>query len=174
MAGLVVKPVPATNSHLAALRDLLIETVASGGSVSFMYPLAPDAAEAFWRNAFAAADAGERIILGAFDGDRLAGTVSLHLVGTPNQPHRAEIAKLMTAVAYRGKGVATQLMQAVQALALQHGRTHLLLDTASDSNAVSLYEKLGFIRAGEVPDFALTPHGVLTGTIFFWKPLRAE
>ena len=80
----------------AALRDLLVETVANGGSVSFMHPLAPEVADAFWEESLAAAARDERIILGAFDGECLLGTVTLRLDCPPNQPHRAEIAKLMT------------------------------------------------------------------------------
>lgn len=167
-----IKPVSAGSAHISALRDLLIETVASGGSVGFMHPLEPTDAEQFWLNALASAEKGERIILGAFDGDILAGTVSLLFVQAPNQPHRAEIGKLMTSLIYRGQGVATLLMQSAETLALEHGRMHLMLDTASDGGAVSLYERLGFNRAGEVPDFALKPQGGLTGTVYFWKHLR--
>ncbi|MCF7644923.1 GNAT family N-acetyltransferase [Bacillus subtilis] len=167
-----IRPVSSTPAQLTMLCNLLIETVASGGSVSFLHPLEPADAENFWRDVLESADQGERIILGAYDGERLAGTVSLVLVQTPNQPHRAEISKLMTSVDYRGQGVATLLMQAAEALARDHKRTHLVLDTASDSNAVSLYEKLGFLRAGEIPDFALNPFGELTGTIIFWKNLN--
>lgn len=89
------------------LADLLIETVAAGGSVSFMHPLSPDAAHEFWRKSLAAAARGERAVLGAWDGKTLAGTVTLLLDCPPNQPHRAEIAKLMTRLDYRGKGIAS-------------------------------------------------------------------
>ncbi|MDR0253634.1 MAG: GNAT family N-acetyltransferase [Brucellaceae bacterium] len=172
MTAIEIRPVPFDDMTIAMLRDLLVETVASGGSVSFMHPLQPEQAEQFWRNVLQSAEQGERIVLGAYDGEKLAGTVSLVLVQTPNQPHRAEISKLMTSVAYRGQGVASFLMRKAEALAAEHGRTHLMMDTASDSNAVSLYERLGFIRAGEIPDFALNPFGELTGTILFWKSLK--
>lgn len=171
MPVFAIKPVSATPEHIAALSDLLIETVASGGSVSFMHPLERQEAMSFWRNAFASAAQDERIILGAFDGYRLAGTVSLLLIQAANQLHRAEIGKLMTAVNYRGQGIATLLMQAAESMALDHGRTHLMLDTATDGGAAPLYVKLGFSLAGEIPDFALKPHGGLTGTLFFWKRL---
>src|SRR6185295_12012075 len=85
----------------AMLSEILIETVANGGSVSFMHPLSPEAAEAFWSNSLSAADRGERIILGAFNGESLIGTVTLLLDLPPNQPHRAEIAKMMTRVSHR-------------------------------------------------------------------------
>lgn len=174
MPFFVIKPVSATPENIAALSDLLIETVASGGSVSFMHPLERQEATDFWRNAFASAAQGERFILGAYEGDRLAGTVSLFLIQAANQLHRAEIGKLMTSVNYRGQGVATLLMQSAETMALEHGRTHLMLDTATDGGAAPLYERLGFTLAGEIPNFALKPHGGLTGTLFFWKSLSAE
>ena len=87
----------------------------------------------------------------------------------PNQPHRAEIAKLMTRQSYRNRGVATALMQAAETLAAQRGRTLLTLDTATDGGASRLYERLGFTLAGVIPDYALKPHGGLTGTMIYWK-----
>lgn len=158
---------------VAALADLIIETVAQGGSVSFMHPLAPEAATAFWTASLAAADRGERIVLGAFDGDLLVGTVTLLLDCPPNQPHRGEIAKMMTRVSYRGRGIARSLMEVAEQLAIDNGRTLLTLDTAEEEGAAGLYDKLGFQRTGVIPDFALKPHGGLTGTIIYWKRIGA-
>ena len=151
------------------LADLLNETVANGGSVSFMHPLAPGAATAFWDSAFAAAARGERVILGAWSEDTLVGTVTLLLDCPPNQPHRAEIAKLMTRLDWRGRGIATALMQAAETLAVERGRTLLTLDTATEGGASGLYERLGFTLAGVIPDYALKPQGGLTGTMIYWK-----
>ena len=153
----------------AMLSRILIETVASGGSVSFMYPLAPETADAFWESSLAAAARGERIVLGAWDGDRLIGTVSLLLNCPPNQPHRAEIAKLMTCPSHRGRGIATQLMNVAEEMAVEWNRSLLVLDTATEEGASGFYEKLGYTLAGEIPDYALKPHGGLTGTLIFWK-----
>lgn len=158
---------------ISALADLLIQTVANGGSVSFMHPLKPQAASAFWETSLAAADRGERIILGVYDDAVLIGTVTLHLDCPPNQPHRAEIAKLMTRTSHRGRGIARALMLAAENMAADHGRTLLTLDTASDGGAAGLYEGLGFQKAGEIPDYALKPHGGLTGTIIYWKRIGA-
>jgi ribosomal protein S18 acetylase RimI-like enzyme len=155
----------------AMLADLLVETVASGGSVSFMHPLAPAAAEAFWRGALAAADRGERIVFGAWDGEALVGTVTLLLDLPPNQPHRAEIAKMMTRVSHRGRGIATALLRAAEAAAVEKGRSLLVLDTATDGGAAGLYERQGFTLTGEIPDYALKPLGGLTGTLLYWKRL---
>ncbi|WP_027051191.1 GNAT family N-acetyltransferase [Mesorhizobium erdmanii] len=166
-----LSPSPETLTHLA---DLLVETVAAGGSVSFMHPLAPGAASAFWEKSLAAAARGERMVLGAWDGTVLVGTVTLLLDCPPNQPHRAEIAKLMTSVEYRGRGVGTRLMRAAERLAVDKGRTLLVLDTATDEGASGLYERLGFTLAGEIPDYALKPHGGLTGTLIYWKRIGAS
>ena len=154
---------------IAALSDLLVEVVANGGSVSFMHPLAPDVAAAFWKDSLARAAAGGRVVLGAWDGDDLMGTVTLDLATPPNQPHRAEIAKMMTRVAHRHRGVATALMHAVEVMAIERGRTLLVLDTAVEDGASKLYEKLGFQLTGVIPDYALKPHGGLTGTMIYWK-----
>src|SRR6516225_709336 len=114
----------------SALSELLVETVASGGSVSFMHPLPLETAEAFWRDSLAAAERGERVVLGAFDGKNLVATVTLLLGLPPNQPHRAEIAKMMTRLSHRHRGIATALLDAAETLAREHGRTLLVLDTA--------------------------------------------
>lgn len=169
MSPFEIKPLTATPQICAALATLLAETVAHGGSVGFMHPLAPDAARTFWEGALASAARGERIVLGAFDGAELAGTVTLLLDCPPNQPHRAEIAKMMTRLSYRNRGVATALLHAAEALAVQHGRTLLVLDTATEDGASGLYEKMGFMLAGEIPDYAQKPHGGLTGTRIYWK-----
>jgi ribosomal protein S18 acetylase RimI-like enzyme len=153
----------------AMLADLLVETVASGGSVSFMHPLAPETAAGFWAGALAAAERGERVIFGAWDGDALVGTVTLLLDLPPNQPHRAEIAKMMTRVSHRGRGVATALLHAAEAVAAARGRSLLVLDTAKDEGAAGLYQRQGFSLAGEIPDYALKPRGGLTSTLIYWK-----
>ena len=169
MSSIEIKVLTRDAATEATLADMLIETVAAGGSVSFMHPLSRQAARAFWDNSLTAAEAGERAVLGAWDGDVLVGTVTLLLDFPDNQPHRAEIAKLMTRVEHRGKGVASRLMRAAETLAVEKGRTLLVLDTATEEGASGLYEKLGFTLTGEIPDFALKPHGGLTGTLIYWK-----
>ena len=95
--------------------------------------------------------------------------MSLLLDCPPNQPHRAEIAKMMTRVSHRGRGVATALDAGRRAIAVARGRTLLTLDTAAEEGASGLYERLGFTLAGDIPDYALKPHGGLTGTMIYWK-----
>lgn len=155
------------------LSEMLIEVVANGGSVSFMHPLALEAADAFWEGSLAAASRGERVILGAFDGESLIGTVTLLLDYPPNQPHRAEIAKLMTRISHRGRGVAKALLQAAEQIAIERGKTLLVLDTATDGGAAKLYEGLGYKLVGEIPDYALKPLGGLTGTMIYCKRVGA-
>jgi ribosomal protein S18 acetylase RimI-like enzyme len=154
-----------------SLSDILVEVVAGGGSVSFMHPLAVDAAARFWNQSLAAAERGERIVLGLFEDDVLAGTVTLLLDCPPNQPHRAEIAKLMVRPSHRGRGYARALLIEAEARAVAAGRTLLVLDTATDGGAMGLYESLGFVPAGIIPDYALKPHGGFTGTMIYWKKL---
>ena len=171
-----IKPLTDIPPVRRQLSSLLIDTVANGGSVSFMHPLAPEAADAFWLDALAAAAAGKRLILGAFEGESLIATVTLLLDCPPNQPHqphRAEIAKLMTAIGHRGQGVARALMIEAEHQAAARGRTLLVLDTATDGGASRLYEGLGYQYAGTIPDYALKPHGGLTGTMLYWKRLVA-
>ena len=174
MSTIEINELRASSTTRAMLGGLLIETVANGGSVSFMHPLQPEAAEAFWSNSLAAATRGERMVLGAWDGKRLVGTVTLLLDCPPNQPHRAEIAKLMTCLSHRGRGVAVSLMQAAENMAVKRGRTLLVLDTATDGGASMLYERLGFTLTGEIPDYALKPHGGLSGTKIYWKRIGAR
>ena len=172
MADIQIKALKSSPDIYAALSEMLIETVAHGGSVSFMHPLSETAAETFWSNALNAADRGERIILGAFDGDALIGTVTLLLDLPPNQPHRAEIAKMMTRVSHRHRGIATALLREAEAIALAHKRWLLVLDTAEDDGAAGLYERMGFKLTGLIPHYALKPHGGLTGTLIYWKRLQ--
>jgi ribosomal protein S18 acetylase RimI-like enzyme len=171
MSHISIMPLSDSPAVRAALSELLIETVASGGSVSFMHPLPLQAADAFWQQALASAASGERVVLGAFEGEHLIGTVTLLLNLPPNQPHRAEIAKMMTGVSHRHRGVATALMHAAERMAIERGRTLLVLDTAVEDGASKLYEALGFSLTGVIPDYALKPHGGLTGTMIYWKRL---
>ena len=169
MSGIQIKPLSASPKTSEALSALMIEVVANNGSVSFMHPLEPERARAFWDASLAAADRGERIILGAFDGEMLAATVTLLLDCPPNQPHRAEIAKMMTRPSHRHRGIASALLQEAEQLAVHRQRTLLVLDTATIDGAAGLYERHGYTFAGEIPDYALTPFGELTGTRLYWK-----
>lgn len=164
-----IRPLSADDATLARLAQILVETVAAGGSVHFMHPVSVDEAAGYWREALT--DAG-RIVLGGFEAGRLLGTVTLWLDTPPNQPFRGEIWKLMTAPDARGRGVATALMAAAEALATERGRTLLNLDTAVEGGAAELYERLGWTRAGVIPDYAFRPHGGTVGTAIYYKRLE--
>jgi ribosomal protein S18 acetylase RimI-like enzyme len=166
-----IRPLAASDGLIDALAEILVETVANGGSVSFMHPLDPEAAREFWREALAEADAGRRVVLGAWLGADLAGTVTLAPAWQDNQRHRGEIVKLMTRPAFRGRGVARGLMREAEQAAIVRGLTLLTLDTATDGGAAGLYEGAGFSLAGVIPDYALKPLGGLTGTAIYWKRL---
>lgn len=168
---LVIEPITSNAVNIDALASLLVDTVAGGASVSFMHPLSMERARAFWTDALTSAGRGERVVLGGFAEGCLAGTVSLFTDMPENQPHRAEIGKLMTHAAFRHKGVATALMRAAEACARAAGRSLIVLDTSQEGGAAVLYEKLGYQRAGIIPDFAHLPHGGLCGTLIFWKRL---
>jgi ribosomal protein S18 acetylase RimI-like enzyme len=173
MADIDIRALGPSPAIREMLSELLIEAVANGGSVSFMDPLPRETADKFWESALTAAGRGDRIVLGAFDGDLLVGTVTVVLDLSQNQPHRAEIVKMITRISHRGRGVATALLRRAESMALARGRTLLVLDTASDGGAAALYESVGFQLAGEIPDYALKPQGGLTGTKFYWKNLTA-
>ena len=170
--GLEIAPLAPGPDTVAALSRILIEVVADGGSVSFLHPLSGEVAGQFWTRALAAADAGERVVLGARLAGELIGTVTLDLATPQNQAHRADIAKLMTRSGHRGRGAARALMREAERIAAERGRWLLTLDTAEIDGAAGFYERLGYQRAGAIPDYALTPHGKLTSTILYWKRLE--
>ena len=159
-------------SHRAALSDMLIEAVTSGASVSFMHPISRETADGFWDRALAAAARDERVILGSFDGQALVGAVTLLLDCPDNQPHRAEISKMITRLSHRGRGIAIALLREAERLAVERSRTLLVLDTATDGGAAPLYESVGYTLAGVIPDYAYKPYGGLSGTAIYWKALH--
>jgi ribosomal protein S18 acetylase RimI-like enzyme len=174
MVKLTIESLENTPQVRAALTEILIEVVAAGASLHFMHPLKQQDADAFWGGALAAAARGERIILGAWDGSLLAGTVTLQLHCPPNQPHRGEIAKMMTRLSHRGRGIGTALLRAAEDLAVRHRRSLLVLDTARDEGASAFYERQGYRLAGEIPDYAFRPHGAPTATMIYWKRIAEE
>jgi GNAT superfamily N-acetyltransferase len=150
------------------LADVLLDCVEGGASVSFMLPMARETALAFWRKVADGIARGERTLLVAEDAEGIAGTVQLITDMPENQPHRADVAKLLVHRRARGAGIGQRLMEAVEDAAREQGRRVLVLDTASDS-AERLYERLGWQRVGVVPDYALLPDGVLCATTFYYK-----
>jgi ribosomal protein S18 acetylase RimI-like enzyme len=158
-----------TRKRLDELADVLLDCVQGGASVSFMLSLSKDEACGFFAKVANAVANGERILLGAFADSALIGTVQLVLSMPPNQPHRADVAKLLVHRKARGQGAGRSLMEAVEVAGRDAGRTLLVLDTAAGSSAESLYEGMGWNRLGTIPDYALNPDGTPCGTTFFWK-----
>jgi GNAT superfamily N-acetyltransferase len=154
--------------RIRQLADVLLDCVEGGASVSFMLPMARETALSFWRKVADGVARGERTLLVAEDTDGIVGTVQLITDLPENQPHRADVAKLLVHRRARGGGIGQQLMQAVEDAAREQGRRVLVLDTAS-STAERLYERLGWQRVGTVPDYALMPDGELCQTVFYYK-----
>lgn len=157
------------------LSTLLMDAVAGGASVGFLAPLTRAASGEYWRSVETAMAGGLELIVAEEDG-AIAGAVQLSPCPKPNGAHRAEIQKLFVLRGHRGKGLGTRLMAAAEARALALGRTLLVLDTHQGSAAEALYERLGWQRAGVIPDYAASPDGALHGTVFFYKrigPLTA-
>ena len=152
------------------LAALLIDAVESGASVSFMAGLSPGEAEAFWEEAIAGIPTGRTLLFSAFSGAELVGTVLMHPAGKPNQPHRADVAKMLVHRRARRRGIGAALMRAAEDAARAAGKTLLVLDTAS-SDAERLYERLGWTRVGPVPGYALLPDGHPCDTTIFYKPI---
>jgi GNAT superfamily N-acetyltransferase len=159
------------DAQVEALADLLVESVDDGASVGFMYPLEKAKAVAFWQRVADGVGAGERALLVAEDDTGIVGTVHLMLALPENQPHRAELTKMLIHPRARRRGLGAALMVAAEGMARDCGRSLLVLDTVTGSDAERLYARLGWIRVGEIPDFALLSRGGLSGTTVFYKKL---
>jgi GNAT superfamily N-acetyltransferase len=158
------------DAQIDELADVLTDCVEGGASVSFMHPLPRDRAVAFWRRVAQGVAAGERALLVAEDARGLCGTVQLVLDQPENQPHRAELSKMLVHRRARHQGLGAALLRAAEATARECGKTLLVLDTAS-AEAERLYERLGWVRVGTIPGFALLPHGGLCGTTVYYRNL---
>jgi GNAT superfamily N-acetyltransferase len=157
--------------YVSELAAVLVDCVEGGASVSFMPPFGQSEAEEFYRGVAIGVETGTRILLAAFFEGKLVGTVQILTAMPPNQPHRAEIAKLLVTRSARGKGIAHLLMEEAERQAAAAGKTLLMLDTVTGSIAERLYERLNWVKAGVIPNFALFPDGRWTDTSIFWKVL---
>jgi GNAT superfamily N-acetyltransferase len=157
--------------ELSGLCDVLLDCVDGGASVGFLAPLHRGRAEAFWRRVAAGVAAGNRLLLVAEDGDGIVGTVQLVLDLAENQPHRADVTKVLVHRRARRRGVGANLMEAVELAAARLGRSVLVLDTVTGSDADRLYSRLGWQRVGDVPGFALHPDGRPCSTTYFYRHL---
>jgi ribosomal protein S18 acetylase RimI-like enzyme len=160
------------DAQIDELATVLIDCVEGGASVSFMHPLSRERALAFWRRVAQGVAADERALIVAEDARGLCGTVQLVLDQPENQPHRAELSKMLVHRRARRQGLGAALMRAAEAAARDCGKTLLVLDTANDE-AERLYERLGWTRVGVIPDYALLPHGGLCGTTVYYRNLAS-
>ena len=159
-------------AQLQALADVLIDCVEGGASVSFMLPMTRDKALAFWRQVAAGAERGERALLVAQDAQGIVGTVQVILAQPENQPHRADVAKMLVHRRARRQGAGAALMHAAERTARDAGKTLLVLDTADDT-AARLYARLGWQAVGSIPRYALKPAGGECATTVFYRTLDA-
>ncbi len=160
------------DSQIDALADVLIDCVEGGASASFMLPLTRDRALAFWRHVAKGVAAGERALLVAEDEQGICGTVQLIFDLPENQPHRADLAKMLVHRRARRQGLGAALMRAAEESARQCGKTLLVLDAVTDGDAARLYERLGWVRVGDVPNFALMPRGEPCSTTYYYRNLE--
>jgi GNAT superfamily N-acetyltransferase len=157
--------------YVESLAEILMDCVRGGASVSFMASLSKREAESFFEKALESAERGERILLAAFVDSRLLGTVQVLTAMPPNQPHRADIAKLLVHRSARGQGVATLLMRHAEQASHVAGKTLLVLDAVTGGAAEKLYTRLGWTRVGVIPNYALFPDGTPCDTTIFRKDL---
>ena len=159
-------------AQIDALADVLIDCVEGGASVSFMLPISRATATSFWQSVAADVANGDRALIIAEDALGICGTVQLVLDQPENQPHRADVSKMLVHRRARRRGLGEALMQIAEATARECGKTLLVLDTANGT-AERLYERLGWTRVGVIPNFALLPDGAPCDTTFMYRELRA-
>jgi GNAT superfamily N-acetyltransferase len=157
--------------QVESLATVLIDCVEGGASVSFMHPLTRDRAVTFWRRVAQDVATDKRALLVAEDEQGCCGTVQLILDLPENQPHRADLAKLLVHRRARRQGLGAALVRAAETTARECGKTLLVLDAVTDGDAARLYARLGWVRAGDVPNYALMPRGGFCSTTFFYRAL---
>ena len=160
-----------SDAEIDGLAAVLIDCVEGGASVSFMLPLALDRATAFWTKVADDVAAGRRALLVAEDADGICGTVQLVLDLPENQPHRADLAKMLVHRRARRHGLGAALMRAAESMARDCGRTLLVLDAVTGDAGERLYTRLGWTRVGVIPRYALMPDGRYCSTTYFYRDL---
>lgn len=160
-----------SDAAIEGLADVLMDVVEGGASVSFMHPFTRDKAIAFWRGVAKGVAAGERAIVIAEDEQGVCGTAQLILSLPENQPHRADLAKMLVHRRARRRGVGAAILAAAEDVARELRKTLLVLDTASN-DAERLYERGGWTKVGVIPDYALMPDGAFCDTIVYYRRLK--
>ncbi len=173
--GVVIRRALALSSgEIDQLADLLIDCVAGGASIGFMHPLSKERAAEFWTRVAAGVEKGRRAILLAEDDRGICGTVQLVLEMADNQPHRADLVKMLVHSRARRRGLGERLMRGAEDLARSCGKTLLVLDAVTDGDAARLYARLGWVRVGDIPEYALFPDGRVCSTTYFYKKVGAR
>lgn len=157
--------------RLSQLAEVLRDCVEGGASVSFLLPFTQSDAEAFFASLIPSIERNERILLAAFLDNVIVGTLQIILATPPNQPHRAELAKMLVHRRARRKGIAAQLLEQAERTAREAGKTLLNMDTVTGGDAERLYQRHGWTKAGVIPNYALMPDGTPCDTTIFWKQL---
>ena len=164
-----------SDTQVQELAAVLIDCVEGGASVSFMRPLTIERARAFWQRVATGVHSGDRALLVAEDTDgAIVGTVQLVLDQPENQPHRADLAKMLVHRRARRQGLGERLMRGAEDIARERGKTLLVLDTVTGGDAERLYTRLGWQRVGVIPDYALWPQGGLCATTVFYRRVDAR
>jgi GNAT superfamily N-acetyltransferase len=163
---------PVADAALDQLASILVDCVEGGASVSFMAPFTREDGLTFFRKVAASVASGDTVLLAASLGDRIVGTVQLGLDTPPNQPHRADVKKMLVHRAARSHGIGALLVAAVEDEARRRGRWLLVLDTVPGMSGYRLYQRAGWTKVGTIPDYALFPDGRLCDTAVFWKRLE--
>jgi GNAT superfamily N-acetyltransferase len=159
-----------TEADIAGLAEVLVDVVEGGASVSFMHPFTRDKAIEFWRGVAEGVAAGQRAVVVAEDERGICGTAQLILALPENQPHRADLAKMLVHRRARRRGIGAAVLRAAEDVARELGKTLLVLDTAS-GDAERLYARQGWIKVGVIPDYALMPDGAFCDTIVYYRRL---
>jgi GNAT superfamily N-acetyltransferase len=159
-----------SEADIHGLADVLLDVVEGGASVSFMHPFTRDKAIDFWRGVAKGVAGGERAIVVAEDAQGICGTAQLLLALPENQPHRADLAKMLVHRRARRRGIGAAVLKAAEEMARELGKTLLVLDTASQ-DAERLYERSGWVKVGVIPDYALLPEGGFCDTIVYYRRL---
>lgn len=159
------------DKHVAELADVLIDAIDSDAGVSFLHPLEPERARLFWSGIADDVAAGDRALVVAEDELGIVGTVQLVLAQPENQPHRADLSKMLVHRRGRRRGIGAALLTVIEQVARDSGKTLLVLDTNTGSDAERLYVRTGWERVGEIPDFSIQPRGGLRSTTLFFKQL---
>jgi ribosomal protein S18 acetylase RimI-like enzyme len=170
-AEIVSLAAPIADAALDQLADVLVDCVDGGASVSFMSPFSREEALGFFRKVAGSVAAGDTVLLAARLDGKIVGTVQLGLDTPPNQPHRADIKKMLVHRSARGRGIGALLMAEVEEEARRHGRWLLVLDTVPGESGHRLYIRAGWNQTGIVPDYALFPDGRPCDTTIMWKRL---